>query len=59
MPIYEYRCEECGRKFEQLRRMSEADKDVICPKCESRKVKRQVSTFAAGGCGTGGRGRFS
>lgn len=60
MPIYEYRCEECGRTYEQIRRMSEADKDLQCPSCESEKVKRQVSTFAAGGCGAGGGGgRFT
>jgi len=60
MPIYEYRCEECGRTYEEIRRMSEADKDLQCPTCESKKVKRQVSTFAAGGgCGSGGGGRFT
>ena len=60
MPIYEYRCEECGRTYEQIRRMSEADKDLKCPSCESTKVARQVSTFAAGACGSGsgGRGQF-
>ena len=60
MPIYEYRCEECGRTYEEIRRMSEADKDLQCPTCESKKVKRQVSTFAAGGgCGSGRGGRFT
>ncbi len=63
MPIYEYRCEECGRTFEMLRRWSESDSDVKCPACESEQVERQISTFAAavasGGCGTGpgGSGR--
>ncbi len=60
MPIYEYRCQECGRTYEQLRRMSEADKDLQCPACCSRKVERQVSSFSAGGCSAGGgNGRFT
>ncbi len=53
MPIYEYQCENCGHAFEMLRRMQDADNDLKCPKCESTKVERQLSTFAAGGCGTG------
>ncbi len=59
MPVYEYRCEKCGRTFEQFRRMSEADKDIKCPYCESGEVKRELSSFATGGCGssTGGSRR--
>ena len=64
MPIYEYRCEECGRVFEMLRRFSDADRDLKCPVCESEDIRRQVSSFAAsagsgsaGGCAPGGGGR--
>ncbi len=57
--MYEYRCPECGHKYEQLRRMSEADTDLVCPHCASRKVERQLSCFATGGCSTGGGGRFT
>ena len=59
MPMYEYRCQTCGASFEQLRRMSDADRDLTCPSCESAQVERQLSTFAAGGCGSGGGGRFT
>jgi putative FmdB family regulatory protein len=55
MPIYEYRCAACGKSFEQLRRMRDADLDLECPECRSRKVERQFSTFAATGCGPGRR----
>ncbi|MCU0248499.1 MAG: zinc ribbon domain-containing protein [Bryobacter sp.] len=69
MPMYEYRCEQCGKQFEQLRRMSEADTGVVCPACQSQDVARLLSTCAfsggsasgggapSGGCG--GRGGFS
>ncbi len=58
MPLYEYRCTDCGARFEQLRRMSEADRDLTCPKCRSAKVKRELSTFASkmeGGLGPCGQ----
>lgn len=59
MPMYEYRCKACGRSFEQLRRMSEADRGVACPECRSEEVQRVLSTFATGGCGASGGGRFT
>jgi len=51
MPLYEYQCQKCGHSFEELRRMNDADEVRECPKCGARKVERQFSTFAAGGCG--------
>jgi putative FmdB family regulatory protein len=57
MPIYEYRCRECGSFFEKLRRMKDADAEIECPYCESNAVQRQMSTFATSSCGgTGKRG---
>ncbi|MDQ6678307.1 MAG: zinc ribbon domain-containing protein [Acidobacteriota bacterium] len=59
--MYEYQCQSCGRSFEQLRRMSEADVDLRCPACRSTVVDRLLSTFATGVCGTSGgnSGRFT
>jgi putative FmdB family regulatory protein len=59
MPLYEYHCENCGKVFELLRRMSDSDCDVSCPDCRSQKVDRQFSTFSAGVCGSGARGGFT
>ena len=39
MPLYEYRCNECGAEFEMMLRFSEADRRPVCPKCES-SIKR-------------------
>ncbi len=57
MPLYEYRCANCGQTFELLRRMGDADRDLACPKCESEEIERLLSTFAqkTGGCGGAGR----
>lgn len=59
MPLYEYQCRSCGKTFEMLRRMKDADEDVTCPKCHSAGVERMLSTFAAGGCGTSGSRGFT
>ena len=59
MPMYEYRCENCGEKFEKLRRMSEADSGLKCPKCQSELVRRMYSAFATSGCGAPSGGGFS
>lgn len=47
MPMYEYGCLECDRRFDRLRRMEEADSGVTCPHCASEHVQRRLSTFAA------------
>lgn len=65
MPLYEYRCPECGHRFEILQRMGEGAEGLTCPRCGAAKVEKQFSTFASttvgggsatsgGGCGPGG-----
>ncbi|MBI4909505.1 MAG: zinc ribbon domain-containing protein [Acidobacteria bacterium] len=44
MPIFEYRCDQCGEHFEKLVRR---DTQVECPKCASHALSQQLSTFAA------------
>lgn len=45
MPIYEYRCGGCGAEFEVLVASSKAK--PACPTCNSKKLERKFSTFAA------------
>ena len=59
MPLYEYRCGNCGKVFEILRRIKDADSDLECPDCCSKKVERILSTFAAGACGSSGSRGFT
>jgi putative FmdB family regulatory protein len=47
MPIYEYRCHDCGHLTEQLRSMSAADEPVVCEECESKDTARVQSVFSA------------
>jgi putative FmdB family regulatory protein len=64
MPIYEYRCENCNKKFDMLHKSSVSTEEIICPKCGSTKNKKLFSSFSAkadshsefGGCSDGSCG---
>jgi len=46
MPIYEYKCEQCGRQFDFLaKRLS--DRPEACPDCGAPSLRKQLSTFSA------------
>lgn len=57
MPIFEYRCDDCGTKFEKLVRRQGAE-DVLCPTCGETHLTQQFSTFAAHGTVSEGDGAF-
>ena len=42
MPIYEYRCEECGHELEALQKMSDAPL-TVCPECGQSRLKKILS----------------
>ena len=52
MPIYEYRCEECGHELETIQKISE-DPLVTCPACNSDALKKKVSAAGFRLKGTG------
>ena len=45
VPIYEYRCEECGKRSSALL-SSFSSADPACPHCGKPALRRLVSTFA-------------
>lgn len=65
MPLYEFSCSSCGHVFEELIFRQTEIEEVVCPKCQTPKVKQLMSTFsssasgspppgpAGGGCGPG------
>ncbi len=47
MPIYEYKCNSCGKKFTELILPGMEEKEPICPNCGSRDVKRLISSVGS------------
>ncbi|HEY8665215.1 MAG TPA: zinc ribbon domain-containing protein [Tepidisphaeraceae bacterium] len=54
MPVYEYTCQSCKTKFEQLVRSMSGDAKAKCPECGSGKTARSLSLFAVGAESGGG-----
>ena len=46
MAVYEYLCPKCGKQFELMRPMSEAEKPAKCPKCGA-KARKLISSFGS------------
>ena len=57
MPIYEYRCEECGKRSSSLL-ASYLSADPACPHCGKSALRRLVSTFATVSSGDDGGDDF-
>jgi putative FmdB family regulatory protein len=49
MPIYEYRCKECGESFELFVRSATQKDAPTCPKCGSQEAQKSISLFGVGG----------
>ena len=45
MPIYAFRCEQCGHSFDRLQKLSDPDPDT-CPSCGAAAVKRALTAPA-------------
>jgi len=62
VPLYEYRCSGCERRFEVLQRVGDGPEGLECPACGRSELEKEASTFAGaasggsgGGCAPGGR----
>jgi len=45
MPLYEYKCDTCGERFERIQKFSDPPVEV-CPKCGKQTVHKLVSSPA-------------
>jgi putative FmdB family regulatory protein len=48
MPLYEYRCRDCEKRFEEV---VLGNAKPRCPSCEGRKIDKLLSVFAVGSGG--------
>lgn len=47
MPLYEYRCEGCGKDFEEQQPLSFNPADTECPYCMAKKAIRKISMVSS------------
>jgi putative FmdB family regulatory protein len=52
MPIYEYKCVECGEEFDAYKKISENKEKETCPSCGGESLKLGISLFRTS---TGGK----
>lgn len=56
MPIYEYRCKECGERFDKFVRSTATPIEIICPKCQGTQCRKSISLFGMGSSSAQGVG---
>ncbi len=54
MPLYDYRCKQCGHAFEELVRTMPGPSVLECPNCGQMTALRQLSTFSTRSRSSGG-----
>lgn len=59
MPVYEYHCSNCDKKFEIFHKSMNSNEEIICPECKSKENKRVLSTFSASFAGSSGSSSFN
>ena len=48
MPVYEYACRKCRKKFSEVMTMKEHEtRKVLCPKCQSNDLEKIIEPFFA------------
>jgi len=43
MPIYDYKCSDCGKTYDVFHKVREVEADIVCPDCSSPKHVRLIS----------------
>ncbi len=43
MPLYDFKCNECNKKFETLLTSSSQISEVTCPACQSKNIQKTIS----------------
>ncbi|MBN1424377.1 zinc ribbon domain-containing protein [Candidatus Fermentibacteria bacterium] len=55
MPLYEYRCTQCGEQFTRLRSIADRTLPCPCPSCRSEESELLISRVSAGDASCGAK----
>ncbi|NOZ01695.1 MAG: zinc ribbon domain-containing protein [Deltaproteobacteria bacterium] len=58
MPMYDFKCPDCGLEFEELVRSATDSDGLLCPECGSGQVRREISAPCVMS-GSGGSSSFT
>jgi len=47
MPIYEYQCGQCQKRFDATQSVHARPEDTICPFCQAQQATRLLSAFTS------------
>jgi putative FmdB family regulatory protein len=48
MPVYDYRCSDCHKTFEQTLTLHQHDKSQVrCPHCGGKNIQQEAAAFYA------------
>ncbi|MCF6150143.1 MAG: zinc ribbon domain-containing protein [Candidatus Kuenenia sp.] len=53
MPVYEFKCNKCGIKFEEYFKSASEQKKLFCPSCQSEHIEKIFSVFGTSETGNG------
>ena len=48
MPIFDYKCEDCGSRYEVFHKIKEDSEIIVCPDCNSKSYKKLMSAASVG-----------
>jgi putative FmdB family regulatory protein len=57
MPIYEFKCNQCGKEFEEIVFSFDKDREVCCPSCKTADTCRLMSSFSCASSSGEGAGK--
>lgn len=55
MPVYEYQCEKCNKKFEISRKVTDEEGEIVCPSCGGKECRRVYRWSCSSGDSTTNR----
>ncbi len=47
MPIFEFKCKQCGHAFSKIVWSHKSEASIPCPKCDSARTEKLISSFAS------------